>query len=77
MKNEQLILTTLMEIKEQIGQMSSTLEATHEQASKTNGRVSKLEALENVRKGRNIVFGAVGGLAGSLLVAYLRKILNI
>lgn len=77
MENEQLIIKTLFEIKEKMGEMSSTLDATHDQAKSTNGRVSKLEALENIRKGKNIVYGAIGGLGTTLLIGFVKKILNI
>ena len=84
MENQSLILQNLLDIKETLGKLDSKIDSVHDQAIKTNGRVNKLEenvsdlkSLEDERKGKNIVWGSIGGLVGALLVAYFKKMFNL
>lgn len=84
MENQSLILQNLLDIKETLGKLDSKIDSVHDQATITNGRVTKLEenvsdlkSLEDERKGKNIVWGSIGGLVGALLVAFFKKMFNL
>jgi len=88
-------LSILLDLQKQLGDLKSetvkqsqVLLSIDAQVKKTNGRVTVLESTEsiakntsNIRKGKFIVWGTIGGFIGAvtlaLLIGFIKKTLDL
>lgn len=63
----------LMEIREDIGHLKGTTEATLQQATKTNGRVSVVEKELNTLQTKVYTWAAIIGVGASSVVSLVAK----
>jgi hypothetical protein len=75
--NNERLYEILLRVENRLGAMEEKLEAVHEQAKLTNGRVNKHELLLENWKGKLAVIVVVAGFAGNLFISWIKKNLGL